>query len=1116
MPGVRTKYANARLACRLTGLNVTGRNFSRPSSGIRLTAILAAAVLPLLLPAAVGFAAAPPALRSLGEAGAGKAQPQTPQQKQEQQVLGQLTKAWSALYADKYEDAVTQAEVAIKQAGTQYRQLALEAVHVQARACLAQGSKPAQAKARQLWQQLEQSGQLAKTSPSGATATRVKIAKALELEAAAGGEPARTASGAANPSPSKGEVAPRAGGGAGGGVYPAKPIDQAKLKLAIDALEAIVKASQPNPAAAEAGIDLARLYCKARRPDDAKAALQAVIDMMSGKENVTRMEIPEALAKVYVNAAKAAMKDIKYDTNDGLAEFEAAEKLRKAEKFADAMRAYQAVAQDFPKTDYAPRSDLHVGDCLLGLGQTAAAMAHWKKFIAPAPAGPWRGQAYVGVIDYCLEEQLDLPEAGKYADLARNSLPSALHSLGDAGAAALASGMGVSPMRPTGVPPVDNSSRSDKTSGKPSLKTLTNTGGTPSAAAESWGLVAYDIHLRVGLVSFCQGQTAQAVAAFEAAKAATTNKQVAESLDALISAAKTGKAVIPEDCFAVGSSSASGSGSSSGQSEILNSKSAISLALSMGIIHLLAGRPDNADNMFDRIVGPAPSPSGGGKGGGAPSPFRLPPSAFRLQQQPPLPGSSPAQLSFATFGRGAVLQARKKSDDAKPQFLASIKAFPAGSWHDETLYRLATITQDQANPSPSKGEVAPGAGGGGSGGAAAAMAAKTAQATKIIAAKSAALPYWQEIISRYPKSPRCEQAFYNAGVLLYEIAEAADAPGLRSSKSEAGWKAASFMLGRFTELYPKSPYAGDAYVREIDIALERMFDLNLAAALAPLAAAWVEQADVFNTNSGRSLSDSVGDPWREPCKNLSVKSGDEMLLTLRLRMAFIAYLKRDHDLGLKTIREIGRLSAPTDWDFKPNVSRIGAGFLAEAIRDNKEPVPAAVLKHVTKDAQRTALGLADAYLTAMEPQRASAILQRMIDRDSVFGNISPAVEAYCIWQLGRARYRDLATQGEALKVLERLYNPQYASYPWTGEGLLCLGVFTFNTTQSPDKALPHYEYVFKSFPHDPAGEKAMFFYCKNLSRKNNTAATKAACDTFLTKYPKSQWVRHVQTIIAHL
>jgi tetratricopeptide (TPR) repeat protein len=1061
-------------------------------------------VLLLLFPAAVGFAAAPPALRSLGEAGAGKAQPQTPQQKQEQQIFGQLTKAWSALYADKYEDAVKQAEAVVAKAGTQYRNLALEAVHVQARAYLAQGSKPAQAKARQLWQQLEQSAQLAKTSPSGAPATRVKIAKALELEAAAGGEPLRTAGAAGAPSPLKGEVAASAGGG---GVNPAKPIDQAKLKLAIDALEAVVKAGQPSPAAAEAGIDLARLYCKAHRPDDAKAALQAVIDMMSGKDNITRMEIPEALAKVYVNAAKAAMKDIKYDVNDGLAEFEAAEKLRDAKKFADAMKAYQSVAQNFPKTDYAPRSELHIGDCLLGLGQPAAAMAHWKKFIAPAPAGPWRGQAYVGIIDYCLEEQLDLPEAGKYADLARNSLPSALHSLGDAGAAAL--GMGVPPMRPTGILPVDNSPRSANSSSSASS----------SGAAASWSLVAFDIHLRVGLVSFCQGNSAQAVAAFEAAKAATTNKAAADSLDSLIAAAKTGKSVIPEDCFAAGSSSSSGSGGSP-QSAIRNPQSAIdrpALALSMGIIHLLAGRPDNADNMFDRILGrPSVHTKIGASGA----------NLIKNSDRPasPLQGSTPAQLAFATFGRGAVLQARKKLDDAKAQFLASIKAFPAGSWHDETLYRLATITQDQANPSPSKGEVPPpapkGAGPGGgvsspirpgapgqsairneSSDDPAALAARQRQATRIISAKSEALSYWQELINRYPKSPRCEQAFYNAGVLLCEIAETSDAAAsgeqgrTTAAQSEKKWKDAAFMLGRFTEFYPKSPFAGDAYVREIDIALERMFDLNLAQQLAAMAVDWAKaQPNPRVEESAPGL-----ESWRATVKRIGPTELRPVIFEAYLRAGLVAYLDRRYEAAQKFFESAQPLTPPRDFVVVEGRIPTGIECIIAASREKRALTPKEALEGDAKT--RLVLQLSDIYLEAGAYLKTRELASLVIGDQRRISSGPQLSWAH--------RQRAVALSSLRLKLEAK---PEYLAAqqtcptaPWAGECLFMAGTIVHNHEKKPDDAIAVFEEVVKRYPTGEYAAKAAYFIGVIHEWNSRWSLAKAAYQRVIRDYPESRW-----------
>jgi tetratricopeptide (TPR) repeat protein len=1040
--------------------------------------------------AAIGFAQPagnkPANANPAGRKPADNTQPMSPQQKQEQQIFGQLAKAWSSLYADKYEDAVTQAEAVVAKAGTQYRNLALEAVHVQARAYLAQGSKPAQAKARQLWQQLEQ---LTKTSTSGAPATRVKIAKALEIEDAAGGEP--------KPSPSKGEVAPP---GAGGGVNPAKPIDPAKLAQAIAALEPIVKAGQPNPAAAEAGIDLARLYCKARRPDDAKAALQAVIDMMSGKDNVTRMEIPDALAKVYVNAAKAAMKDIKYDVNDGLAEFEAAEKLRKSEKFADAMKAYQAVAQNFPTTDYAPRSELHIGDCLLGLNQTAAAMAHWKKFIAPAPAGPWRGQAYVSIIDYCLEEQLDLPEAGKYADLARNSLPAAL---ADRGTGSGNSRSGISHLKSAiggERPPLPGPG--------PSVKTLTNTGGTVSSPAESWSLVAFDIHLRVGLVSFCQGQTAQAVSAFQAAKAATTNKATAESLDALIAAAKTGKAVIPEDCRDGGSLRHGVAEGEAGpaRSEIWNSKSAISLALSMGIIHLLAGRPDNADNMFDRVLGPNSSPSGGGKGGGGISHLK---SAIG-GQRPPLPGATPAQTAFATFGRGAVLQARKKLDDAKAQFLASIKAFPTGSWHDETLYRLATITQDEADVKSGKAD----------------ESAKDSPKPEIrnpqsairnqerlaafIKAKSAALPYWQEIISRYPKSPRCEQAFYNAGVLLCELAEAADAAGQRSSNSEANWKRAAFMLGRFTEFYPKSPFVGDAYVREIDIALERMFDLKHAQTLAPLVVQWAEGA-AERAAAVKSSITPLGLPAWSMAKGSSNPdaSKDFVIYGAYIRAGIVAYLGGDMDAAQRRFTAAKRCAPPLGFEVVRGHVPNGVERLIAATVATQRLTPLEALDE--KHAKATLiLQLADLYDLAQDYENSRSLCGMII-----LGGIQATNEqkSWALFRRGRTFFcmadeeRDpVAAKKDYLAAVEA--SPKM---PWAYRGLFLAGNIAFNTEQDIETAVSLWQRVMKDYPDCPEAHRSAYYIGVAYQLSGKAEEARKAFEAFLKKFPESPFVPLVKT-----
>jgi hypothetical protein len=63
-------------------------------------------------------------------------------------------------------------------------------------------------------------------------------------------------------------------------------------------------------------------------------------------------------------------------------------------------------------------------------------------------------------------------------------------------------------------------------------------------------------------------------------------------------------------------------------------------------------------------------------------------------------------------------------------------------------------------------------------------------------AESESLPYWQEIIKRFPQSPRCEPAFYNAGVILSEMAAAAPSDKAATSLRKAG-KARAAIPGCF-------------------------------------------------------------------------------------------------------------------------------------------------------------------------------------------------------------------------------------------------------------------------------------------------------------------------------
>ncbi|MCP4379404.1 MAG: hypothetical protein GY794_24940, partial [bacterium] len=229
--------------------------------------------------------------------------------------------------------------------------------------------------------------------------------------------------------------------------------------------------------------------------------------------------------------------------------------------------------------------------------------------------------------------------------------------------------------------------------------------------------------------------------AFESAKKLTRDKSIGESLDVLAAAAKAGNPIIPQDVM----------GRRTGKIIIKTTGSAspadrASMALSLGMIYHITRRHDQADAFFTRVVG---APASKGK------------RAVR-----PMRGATTPQLAFAVFCKGAILQARNKIPEAKERFITSIKTFGKGSWHDETLYRIATIIQRQANAKIAKADSEAKKRLAKASGkqirttkpdtkAAAEAKVRAALATKIkTQARDEVHVYWQELINRYPKSPR--------------------------------------------------------------------------------------------------------------------------------------------------------------------------------------------------------------------------------------------------------------------------------------------------------------------------------------------------------------------------
>ncbi|MCE9553252.1 MAG: tetratricopeptide repeat protein, partial [Planctomycetes bacterium] len=476
--------------------------------------------------------------------------------------------------------------------------------------------------------------------------------------------------------------------------------------------------------------------------------------------------------------------------------------------------------------------------------------------------------------------------------------------------------------------------------------------------------------------------------------------------------------------------------------------------------------------------------------------------------RPAMSGASHAQLAFATFMKGAVLQAQGKRDPAKEQFLASLKAFDAGTWHDETLYRLATMIQDLAdkseiaNPKSEIGGDKP-------------LSPKEKEAREkageerlaaFVKSKAAALPYWQELVRRYgtkdkdgkltPHSPRVEEALYRIGVIMAE--QAGVAP---EDKAEQAWKEANAALKRFCETYPKSLYVGDAYLRQMDIALERMFDLEMAQTLAPQAAQWASAAVTVEKAEMPALF-----PWASLVPRPEADQIKQTVYECFLRAGLAAYLAGQFDQAVDWISLAGPKSPGVAFTEKPDMESFGLYYLLKAIRSKKPLTEQQALDAAKTDQQRLAIQLADLYMETIRPEKAEEIFNRIINHDLHLGKVPPNLEGYAILQIATSLDRQEGRRPEALERLKTLAGRRdlQGTY-WGGCGLFRLALFTYNQTQDPKKSLPLYEAMLKQYPNHQFGELAHLYYCLDAMQLKDNALAEKASQEFFQKYPGSEY-----------
>ena len=174
-----------------------------------------------------------------------------------------------------------------------------------------------------------------------------------------------------------------------------------------------------------------------------------------------------------------------------------AEKLRADKKFIEAGKLFAQVRATYPKNQWGHASGFRIGQCYVGLNRPAQAADWWQKFIKESPAGPWRGQAHVAMVDLLLESQLDLAKATEHAIVATTALAKGLKQ-----------------------------------------------------AEPSWHEAAYDIHLRQGIVSLVDGRFDAAVQGFQQARqlaSSGTSQEVQAGLNRLIEAAEKRVKLVPDE-----------------------------------------------------------------------------------------------------------------------------------------------------------------------------------------------------------------------------------------------------------------------------------------------------------------------------------------------------------------------------------------------------------------------------------------------------------------------------------------------------------------------------------------------------------------------------------------
>ncbi len=857
-------------------------------------------------------------------------------------AVGAIAKAWTAIYRNEPAAAAAAVDRLVASPEPSVR---LTALHIKARSLWLTGDLASRQSAQQIWAHLASEAKADKE-----TVARIGIAKSLGLTA------------------------------------------RGQHREAVGSLEAVAENAMYSSAALEVAIELAILHAKAGNPDAAKAALAAATKELEKAESY---RIPKPIADAFAAAIGSTRESLGSPARMLLLR---ALGMQREKEYQKAIMLFGEVSKEFPGTDEDHRSQFEIGSCYASLGQTPRAIEHWQKFTSSAPAAPWRGKAFLRLIDSALLERLDLDEAARYGQQASLATPRAF---------------------------------------------------ADAAARGSWHEVGYPLSLRIGIVALCRGRQAEAIASFGEARSHAKNPVLTERVDSLVAAAKNASGLIPEDCR-----------DSRSLADLRGAESS-QLALSLGMAFKVAGEPTLATGFFDRVLGKPATRDDQRKAG--------PPVGRGISR------ATSAQLAFASFGKGAILEAARKPDKAQSTnaFVAALNLHRDATWHDETLYRAAMIA---ATPED-------------------------------------AVPFWVQLLQRFPKSPRREVASYRYALALCDQAGAlakkfagGSSTAAEATKVDQAWEAAAAALATLADAFPNGPYSGEVLVRQIDISLEHTFDLEAADAACKRAMMWLER-EPPRASSLETVNSTVLPVWAAPQASSPEVARDDLAFRTYVAAGLVALLQKRTDEAVTMFGKASRFDKSRRQEIGAETSM--GRMISVAEGRGPEFSPHAMLKALKNDRQRTGVLLADLALLTFDPQRAGLLYERILAGQPPFGRPPEELEAYLILRLGQAlEFQRKRT--ESLAMLSKLYEPKYAKYSWASDGIFRLGTWTVNAGLGRAKAMPHWEHVFTKTPNHPEAERALFYYGLAAKKQGDHHKAIHAFEEFLKRYPDSLWTRRIR------